>query len=55
MSVILSVEDMRKKAKSRVPRMFFDYAESGSWTEDTLRANINDLMDIKFRQRVCQV
>ena len=52
MSVILSVEDMRKKAKSRVPRMFFDYAESGSWTEDTLRANINDLMDIKFRQRV---
>jgi len=51
-SVILSVEDMRKKAKSRVPRMFFDYAESGSWTEDTLRANINDLMDIKFRQRV---
>ena len=52
MSVILSVEDMRKRAKSRVPRMFFDYAESGSWTEDTLRANINDLMDIKFRQRV---
>lgn len=52
MSVILSVEDMRKKAKARVPRMFFDYAESGSWTEDTLRANINDLMDIKFRQRV---
>jgi len=51
-SVILSVEDMRKKAKARVPRMFFDYAESGSWTEDTLRANINDLMDIKFRQRV---
>ena len=52
MSVILSVEDMRKKAKARVPRMFFDYAESGSWTEDTLRANINDLMGIKFRQRV---
>ena len=52
MSVILSVEDMRKKAKARVPRMFFDYAESGSWTEGTLRANINDLMDIKFRQRV---
>ena len=52
MSVILLVEDMRKKAKARVPRMFFDYAESGSWTEDTLRANINDLMDIKFRQRV---
>jgi|TARA_B100001741_G_C16494572_1_gene571422 L-lactate dehydrogenase (cytochrome) len=51
-SVILSVEDMRKKAKARVPRMFFDYAESGSWTEDTLRANINDLMGIKFRQRV---
>ena len=52
MSLILSVEDMRKKAKARVPRMFFDYAESGSWTEDTLRANINDLMAIKFRQRV---
>ena len=52
MSLILSVEDMRKKAKARVPRMFFDYAESGSWTEDTLRANINDLTGIKFRQRV---
>ena len=43
---------MREKARQTVPRMFFDYVESGSWTEDTLRANIADLSNIKFRQRV---
>ncbi len=52
MSAIVSVQDMREKARNRVPRMFFDYVESGSWTEDTLRSNVRDLMDIKFRQRV---
>lgn len=52
MSVISSVEDMRLKARGSVPRMFFDYVESGSWTEDTLRTNVKDLKAIKFRQRV---
>ncbi len=52
MTVITSVSDMREKARQTVPRMFFDYVESGSWTEDTLRANIADLSNIKFRQRV---
>ena len=52
MTIIPSISDMREKAKRTVPRMFFDYVESGSWTEDTLRANIADLSGIKFRQRV---
>ena len=52
MTIIPSISDMREKARHTVPRMFFDYVESGSWTEDTLRANIADLSNIKFRQRV---
>lgn len=46
------VEDLRKHAEKRVPRMFYDYADSGSWTESTYRANEQDLQAIKFRQRV---
>ena len=46
------VEDFRKHAKRRVPRMFYDYADSGSWTEATYRANEVDLQALKFRQRV---
>jgi L-lactate dehydrogenase (cytochrome) len=52
MSVITNIEDLRILAKKRVPRMFYDYADSGSWTESTYRANQNDFADIKFRQRV---
>src|SRR3977135_3635616 len=51
MSVITSIEDLRVLAKKRVPRMFYDYADSGSWTESTYRANQNDFANIKFRQR----
>ena len=47
-----SVDDLRKLAKRRVPRMFYDYVDSGSWTESTYHANEEDLRSIKFRQRV---
>jgi len=46
------IEDLRVVAQSRVPRMFYDYADSGSWTEGTYRANESDFQGIKFRQRV---
>ena len=52
MAVITHIEDLRVLAKKRVPRMFYDYADSGSWTESTYRANESDFQRIKFRQRV---
>jgi len=52
MSAIACIEDLRKKAKKRVPRMFYDYADGGSWSESTYRANEDDLQAMKFRQRV---
>jgi len=52
MTVITSIEDLRVLAKRRVPRMFYDYADSGSWTEGTYRANTSDFAKIKLRQRV---
>jgi len=52
MPVITCVEDLRRLAKRRVPRMFYDYADSGSWTEGTYRANEADFQPIKLRQRV---
>lgn len=50
--VVTHIEDLREVAKRRVPRMFYDYADSGSWTESTYRANSDDFRDIKLRQRV---
>ncbi len=52
MTVITNIEDLRVLAQKRVPRMFYDYADSGSWTEGTYRANETDFHGIKFRQRV---
>ena len=52
MGVVACVEDLRKQMQRRVPRMFFDYCESGSWTESTLQTSETDLQAIKFRQRV---
>lgn len=46
------VEDLRDMARRRVPKMFYDYVDSGSWTETTYRANRSDLRDIRLRQRV---
>src|SRR5450432_1883788 len=54
MNVITNIEDLRALARKRVPRMFYDYADSGSWTESTYRANESDLRKIKLRQRVAQ-
>ena len=52
MAIITTIEDLRVLAKKRVPRMFYDYADSGSWTESTYRANESDFQKIKLRQRV---
>ncbi len=52
MTVITTIEELRILAQRRVPRMFYDYADSGSWTEITYRANETDFRRIKFRQRV---
>jgi L-lactate dehydrogenase (cytochrome) len=48
----LTIDDLQKLAKKRVPKMFFDYADSGSYTEGTYRANSSDFDKIKLRQRV---
>ena len=52
MPVITNIEDLRVLAQKRVPRMFYDYADTGSWTESTYRANEADFERILFRQRV---
>jgi L-lactate dehydrogenase (cytochrome) len=52
MTVITTIEDLRQLAQRRVPRMFYDYADSGSWTESTYRANESDFQKIRLRQRV---
>jgi L-lactate dehydrogenase (cytochrome) len=49
---ITCIEDLRVLAERRVPRMFYDYADSGAWTEGTYRANTSDFAKIKLRQRV---
>jgi L-lactate dehydrogenase (cytochrome) len=52
MPIITCIEDLRVLAQKRVPRMFYDYADSGSYTEGTYRANQEDFQKIKLRQRV---
>ena len=52
MSQIQDIADLKRLAKRRVPKMFFDYADSGSYTESTYRANESDFQKIKLRQRV---
>jgi len=52
MPVITHIEDLRVLAERRVPRMFYDYADSGSWTEQTYRANETDFARLRLRQRV---
>jgi len=48
----LQISDLKQMARRRVPKMFFDYADSGAWTEGTYRANEEDFSKIKLRQRV---
>ena len=52
MKHITCIEDLRQLHKRRVPKAFFEYADRGSYSEDTLRANHADLQEIKFRQRI---
>src|SRR5689334_13880633 len=52
MKHVTCIEDLRQLHKQRVPKAFFDYADRGSYTEDTLRANSEKLQEIKFRQRI---
>jgi L-lactate dehydrogenase (cytochrome) len=52
MTIITNIEDLRLLAKRRVPRMFYDYADSGSWTEGTYRSNESAFERILLRQRV---
>jgi L-lactate dehydrogenase (cytochrome) len=52
MTIITTIGDLQALARKRVPRMFYDYADAGSWTESTYRANEDDFQKIKFRQRV---
>ena len=52
MKRLLSIEELRQKAQSSVPKMFFDYCESGSWDEESLNKNISDLKNIQFKPRV---
>ena len=52
MAVITEIEDLKRIYERRVPRMFYDYTESGSWTEQTFRENTSDFDKIRLRQRV---
>lgn len=52
MPVITNIDDLKRLHKRRVPKMFYDYAESGSWTEQTFRENTTDFDKIRIRQRV---
>ena len=52
MATPLTIADLKKLAQRRVPKMFFDYADSGAWTESTYAANESDFNQIKLRQRV---
>ena len=52
MPVITNIDDLKRLHKRRAPKMFYDYAESGSWTEQTFRENTSDFDQIRFRQRV---
>lgn len=52
LSKMTCIEDLRRVAQRKVPKMFYDYADSGSWTESTYRENTSDFKEIKFKQRV---
>lgn len=52
MPIITNIDDLKRIHRRRVPKMFYDYAESGSWTEQTFRENTSDFDQIRLRQRV---
>ena len=52
MTVITCIDDLKRLHRRRTPKMFYDYCESGSWTEQTFRENTSDFDKLRFRQRV---
>jgi L-lactate dehydrogenase (cytochrome) len=54
MKSCLTIEELRNVTKKRIPKMFYDYVDSGSWSQSTYTINESDYQQIKFRQRVCQ-
>ncbi|MDR0809208.1 MAG: alpha-hydroxy-acid oxidizing protein, partial [Gemmobacter sp.] len=52
MAVITCIEDLKRLHRRRVPRMFYDYAESGSYAEQTFRDNVADFARLRLRQKV---
>src|SRR6056297_2008571 len=52
MPVITNIEDLKRIYRRRVPKMFYDYAESGSWPEQTFREHVSDFSKLRLRQRV---
>ena len=54
MPVITEIEDLKRIYRRRVPKMFYDYAESGSWTEQTFRENVSDFSLLRLRQRIAK-
>ncbi len=52
MPVITNIADLKRRYKRRVPKMFYDYAESGSWSEQTFRENTSDFEQLRLRQRI---
>ncbi|MFT7059034.1 MAG: L-lactate dehydrogenase (cytochrome) [Pseudorhodobacter sp.] len=52
MPVITSIDDLKRLHRRRVPKMFYDYAESGSYTEQTFRENSSDFAQLRLRQKV---
>ena len=52
MTVITNIDDLQQLCRRRIPRMFYDYAETGSWTGQTFRENSSDFAEIRLRQKV---
>ena len=52
MKALSSIDDLRTRARRNVPKMFFDYADAGSYNQETLRANRTDFEKLKLRQRI---
>ncbi len=54
MTIITTIDDFKPIYKRRVPKMFYDYCESGSWTEQTFRENVGDFSkNLTFKQKSC--
>ena len=52
MPTIVEIRDLKEIARTKVPKLFFDYADSGSWTESTYRANESDFHKLLLRQKI---